>query len=73
MMAYAKSMRYSIIVAEKNTMYKFQGAPMYMIFLGNVLFFSVEPVEVSLSGCSSGTSRTQDRASETNLPSTLAL
>lgn len=39
MMAYAKSMRYSIIVAEKNTMYKFQGAPMYMIFLGNVFFF----------------------------------
>jgi len=27
MMAYAKPMRYAIIVAEKNTMYKFQGAP----------------------------------------------
>ena len=29
MMAYAKSMRYAIIVAEKNTMYKFQGAPIW--------------------------------------------
>ena len=27
MMAYAKFMRYAIIVAEKITMYKFQGAP----------------------------------------------
>ena len=29
MMAYAKSMRYAIIVAEKITMYKFQGAPIW--------------------------------------------